>query len=130
MKSPRWMTLEEVRTLHSIQLAAFGGASGLRDAGLLESALARPQHRFHYQDPRPKLAQLAASYAFGLIRNHPFVDGNKRIGLITAFAFLDLNGLEVAASEEDTYQVFIEVAAGSMEEEDLSRWLDGHSVNQ
>lgn len=129
MKPPRWMALDEVRTLHSMQLAVFGGASGLRDEGLLDSDLVRPRHIFAYDEPSPSLTRLAAAYAFGLAHNHPFVDGNKRIGLVTAFAFLRLNGIKITGSEAQTYQVFMELAAGTLREADLTRWLDDNSAS-
>lgn len=128
MKHPRWIPLDAVLTLHDMHLAAFGGKAGLRDPGLLESALARPRHRFHYGRPRPSLPRLAASYAFGIVKNHPFVDGNKRTGLIVAFAFLELNGFEVRATEEDAYQVFMRLASGTLTEAALSRWLTQNSA--
>ncbi|MGA7884841.1 MAG: type II toxin-antitoxin system death-on-curing family toxin [Acidobacteriaceae bacterium] len=121
------MAVDEVRALHGIQLAAFGGPEGLRDEGLLESALARPKHAFVYETPVPSLARLAAAYAFGIVKNHPFVDGNKRTGLVAAFAFLELNGAALKASEEDAYEVFMSLAAGRLSEANLAVWLEENS---
>ncbi len=123
MKEPRWLPTDVVLALHNMQLAAFGGPPGIRDEGLLESALARPRHRFSYAEPALSLARLAASYAFGIVRNHPFVDGNKRTGLVAAFVFLELNGLDVHASEEDACRVFMSLASGDLSERALSEWL-------
>ena len=111
-----------------MQLSAFGGPSGIRDEGLLDSALARPRHLLCYGKPRPSFAKLAASCAFGIVRNHPFVDGNKRTGLVVAFTFLELNGIEVRASEEDAYETFMSLASGKLTEKALSQWLEKNSV--
>lgn len=127
MKEPRWIQSDVARALHDMQLAAFGGPAGIRDEHLLESALARPRHRFTYQHPTPSLVRLAAAYAFGIVKNHPFVDGNKRTGLVIAFVLLELNGLEIHASEEDAYQVFMQLASGAMTETALARWLEKNS---
>ena len=127
MKEPRWIPLDVVQALHDMQLTAFGGHSGIRDQGLLESALGRPQNRFACGGKQLTLARLAASYAFGIVRNHPFADGNKRTGLVVAFVFLELNGWEVTATEEDTYQVFIDLAAGKISEPALATWLQKHA---
>lgn len=123
MKQPKWVPPDAVRVLHGMQLATFGGPAGIRDDGLLDSALARPQHLFCYGEPAPSLAQLAAAYAFGIVRNHPFLDGNKRTGLLIAFTFLELNGMDMRASEEDAYEVFMALAAGKMDEATLAEWL-------
>lgn len=128
MREPRWIPADVARTLHAMQIVAFGGTSGILDGGFLESALARPKHLYHYEKPKPPLARLAASYAFGIVRNHPFLDGNKRMGLVTAFTFLKLNGIEVLATEEDAYQVFMSLASGSLSETELSAWIEENST--
>ena len=107
--------------IHGEQLAEHGGAPGLRDAGLLESALARPQHAVTYGDP--DAATLAAAYAFGIIRNHPFVDGNKRTGFVVGATFLLLNELDLAASEQEVVEHFWRLAEGSLSEEELAAWF-------
>jgi death on curing protein len=127
MKEPVWIGLTEALVLHDLQLVAFGGASGVRDLGQLESALARPRDLFVYEEKRPNLCRLAAAYAFGIVKNHPFVDGNKRTPLVVAFAFLDLNGKEVNASEEDVYNIFIDLAAGKLSERQLTKWIEQNS---
>lgn len=127
MKEPIWIAGDVARALHHMQLAAFGGPSGIRDDGLLESALARPRHLFSYRKPAPSLPRLAASYAFGIVRNNPFIDGNKRTGLLIAFTFLELNGAEVHASEEEAYEVFMKLASGALSEEALGKWLSENS---
>jgi death-on-curing protein len=124
MKEPIWIGLAETLALHDMQLAAFGGRVGVREMGLLESALGRPRNRLTYQKPKPSLQRLAAAYAFGIVKNHPFMDGNKRTGLIIAFVFLERNGIEITASEEDAYQTFIDLASGKLSEEELVAWID------
>ena len=119
---PRWLTIEMVLAIHDESLAAFGGAEGIRDHGLLESALARPQNRFHY-DSEASLFDLAASYAWGIVRNHPFVDGNKRAGLLAIPVFLSLNGYRFSPDQEDEVRTFLALAAGDVEEDALARWI-------
>ena len=125
MKEPVWMFREVVLMLHDQSLAQFGGSAGVRDEGLLDSALGRPQHRFAYG--KPTLFDLAASYAFGLVKNHPFIDGNKRTGFIVAVTFLELNGLRFGASEVDATVRTFALAAGEMSEMAYSAWLKANS---
>ncbi|PYK57568.1 MAG: type II toxin-antitoxin system death-on-curing family toxin [Verrucomicrobia bacterium] len=125
MKEPVWMFREVVLMLHDQSLAQFGGSAGVRDEGLLDSALGRPQHRFAYG--KPTLFDLAASYAFGLVKNHPFIDGNKRTGFIVAVTFLELNGLRFGASEVDATVRTLALAAGEMSETAYSAWLKSNS---
>lgn len=106
----------------------FGGQPGLRDRGLAESAAARPKHLASYGDP--SVFELAAAYAFGLARSHPFIDGNKRIALVAAFTFLELNGWEVPAEEAAAVLVFMDLAAGELEERELSAWLERNAVRR
>jgi death-on-curing protein len=117
----RWLSRAAVVAIHGEQVAEHGGAPGLRDAGLLESALARPQHAAAYGDP--DAAALAAAYAFGIIRNHPFVDGNKRTGFVVGATFLLLNELDLAASEQEVVEHFWRLAEGSLSEEELAAWF-------
>lgn len=121
MTEPLWLTPDAVADVHSEQLALFGGPDGIRDLGLLESALARPVNRFAYGER--DLAVLAAAYAFGIARNHPFVDGNKRVSLLTLIIFLRLNGIAFAPSEADAAAIILALAAGEVDEEGLSRWI-------
>ena len=108
------------------QLAEHGGETGLRDAGLLASALARPKNLLAYSEAEPDLPVLAASYAFGIIRNHPFIDGNKRTGYVVRRTFLRLNGADIEASPEDKYTTFLKLADGSLTEAQLAAWIREH----
>jgi death-on-curing protein len=121
------MEKEEVLVIHDLQLAEHGGAEGIRDHGMLESALARPENRMAYGGKKTSLCQLAAAYAFGIAANHPFVDGNKRTALVTAFTFLEINGIEISATQEDTYLTFWLLAQGKLTEKALTAWLSKHS---
>ncbi|MDB6163969.1 MAG: death-on-curing protein [Xanthomonadaceae bacterium] len=123
-----WVERAFALAIHERQLSEHGGSSGVRDEGLLDSALARPQQLHAYADPAPDLADLAASLAFGLARNHPFVDGNKRTAHVCYRAFLLLNGATVEASEEDKYATTLGLAEGSLSEADLANWLRQHIV--
>ena len=124
MKSPQWVLRETVLGLQERLLAEFGGMGGLRDDGLLDSALARPQQLFAYG--KPDIFDLAGAYAFGLVRNHPFIDGNKRIGFTTSILFLELNGYYVGASEAEATLKILGLAAGELGEADYSRWLQAN----
>ncbi|WEK50446.1 MAG: type II toxin-antitoxin system death-on-curing family toxin [Candidatus Kaistia colombiensis] len=121
MKEPRWLTLEEVLVAHERQLARFGGPAGLRDQGALESALDRPRNKFAYGET--ELASLAAAYAYGIARNHPFVDGNKRAAFIAMMLFLRLNGVRFAPSPAEATSAILGLAAGEISEEALARWI-------
>lgn len=177
MREPRWISKDAVIALHKEQLAENGGAEGIRDEGLLESALAKPlnvhaydkgspaldgvddllpvdinsfdeldklmtsintkgigvlSHEAHARrgndEETPDIFRLAASYAYGLARNHPFVDGNKRIAMIASFLFLNLNGWEIKAEKQELYRVFLALADGSISEGELTRWLRRHGT--
>ena len=121
MKEPVWITREVVLATQEELLSRFGGLPGLRDSGLLDSALHRPQQLPSYGTP--DLFALAASYANGIIRNHPFLDGNKRIGLMTAYIFLGVNGLAIEAPEEDVVVQTLALAAGEIDEPAYAHWL-------
>ncbi|MBI5504526.1 MAG: type II toxin-antitoxin system death-on-curing family toxin [Deltaproteobacteria bacterium] len=125
MKEPEWLLREVVLAVHERLLAEFGGSAGIRDTGLLESALARPVNLYAYQSP--ELCELAASYAFGIVKNHPFVDGNKRSGFAAAAMFLELNGRRLTASEADATIRTLALAAGEMSEAEFATWLEGNS---
>ena len=125
MKEPRWVLRETVLALHEQLLAEFGGLHGIRDEGLFDSALVRPRQRFAYD--KRDLAALAAAYAFGLVRNHPFIDGNKRIGFSVAVLFLELNGLEFTATEVDAVLQTLALAAGALDEKGYAAWLRQNS---
>ena len=121
-----WINKVLVLAIHDRQLAEHGGIAGVRDEGLLDSALARPQQLQAYGDPPPDLADLAASLAFGLARNHPFGDGNKRTAHVAYRTFLLLNGAELHASEEDKYVTMVALADGTLSEADFAAWLRRH----
>ena len=125
MKLPEWILRDTVLALHEELLAEFGGSSGIRDEGLLASALARPENLLAYG--KPSLFDLAASYAFGLVKNHAFIDGNKRIGFVTAALFLELNRYRLQASEADATIRTLALAAGAMTEADYAVWLEANS---
>ena len=126
MTEPVWIDLEVVLAIHDEQLAEHGGQPGVRDRGLLESAMARPQNQFACGEH--SIARLAASYAFGISRNHPFLDGNKRTSLVVAELFLDLNGLELTASDAECVTTFLQLAAGEITEAELAEWIASHCV--
>jgi len=119
---PVWVRLDAILAAHDDQLAEHGGGTGIRDQGLLESALARSRNLFAYGEA--SLAKLAAAYAFGIARNHPFVDGNKRTALVAAEGFLGLNGFDLAATDVEAVSVFLSLAAGEMTEEQLAAWFE------
>jgi death on curing protein len=120
---PIWIQQRVVIYAHEESLAEHGGPSGIRDLGMLESALARPKNLFAYSEIEPSLQRLAAAYAFGITANHPFVDGNKRTALIASVVFLKLNGLRLTADMPDRYRTFYAVAAGTVSEDDLADWF-------
>ncbi|SPF51281.1 Death-on-curing family protein [Syntrophobacter sp. SbD1] len=122
----RWLIEGVVIAMHGEQIAAHGGSHGIRDAGLLLSALARPQTQAVYGEP--SVFDLASAYAFGIIRNHPFVDGNKRTGFLAAYVFLDLNGWELTASEAGAVAAVLALAANEMDEAGFAGWLKAKSV--
>lgn len=124
MQAPLWMEVVDAVIAHDLELAAHGGSTGVRDAGLLESALARPRNIWPYAESAPSLAVLAAAYAFGISSNHPFVDGNKRTALLVSFAFLDVNGSEVNASQEEAFVTILGLGAGEISEEQLAKWFE------
>ena len=121
-KEPLWIEERDVLAIHGRLLAAHGGAAGLRDQGLLESALASPRQHHAYAASRDIIA-MAALYTTGIVRNHPFVDGNKRTGFVVGILFLELNGFHFKASEEDATQSVIALAAGTLDEVEYTAWL-------
>jgi len=130
MKRPRWIDARALLLLHAESLSAHGGLVGVRDEPAFESAMARPRQFFSYEpegEPQPDLARLAAAYGFGLIRNHPFTDGNKRAGFLAILLFLDLNGYELEVHQADAIRSIFEVAAGKMTEPELTAWIRNHA---
>jgi death-on-curing protein len=128
MDEPVWVLDEAVPAIHGRQLAEHGGSAGVRDEGLLASALARPKQLFAHGGAEATLSRLAAAYAYGIARNHPFVDGNKRTAFVVSLLFLRLNGLALEASQEEKYEVFMALAAGRLDEQGLSSWIEKHAA--
>lgn len=116
-----WLTAEMVVAIHDEQLAIHGGPSGVRDAGALESALDRPRNKWAYE--QAELPELAAAYAYGMARNHPFVDGNKRTALLALYTFLGINGVDFIVPEADAAAIILSLAAGEVSETSLTRWI-------
>lgn len=119
-----WIDIEVALVAHEEQLAEHGGAAGIRDRSMLESALARPHNLIAYGEP--DVADLAASYAFGIARNHPFVDGNKRTALVVSETFLMLNGYTLTATDAEVVVAFLALAAGELSVDELADWFRGH----
>lgn len=124
-KAPAWIDKRALLLLHQESLAQFGGAAGLRDEGLLDSALTRPVNKHSY-DGRKDLAVLAAACGFGLVRNHPFVDGNKRAAFLAVGVFLAINGQRLSAKPVEAIEAILSLAAGSMEEASFAEWIKTH----
>jgi len=122
---PRWLGRLAVDDAHYRQIREHGGAYGLRDENALESALARPRHRWRYER-EATVAGLAAAYAFGLTKDHPYIDGNKRIALVVMVTFLERNGVELMATDAEMLSVMLALAAGDMTEDEVVRWIDAH----
>ncbi len=125
MKEPYWLTGEECLALHDMMLSQCGGSLGLRDANLLASALAKPRQLFAHG--QPTMAELAASYIFGVVKNHPFIDGNKRSGFMLGAGFLERNGCQFTAGEADAALQILALAAGELTEAPLAAWLNANS---
>ncbi|WP_426256155.1 type II toxin-antitoxin system death-on-curing family toxin [Sphingomonas sp. DC2300-3] len=119
-----WIDIEVALVAHEEQLAEHGGAAGIRDQSMLESALARPHNLIAYGEP--DVADLTASYAFGIARNHPFVDGNKRTALVVSETFLMLNGYTLTATDAEVVVAFLALAAGELSVDELADWFRGH----
>jgi death on curing protein len=121
MSEPEWLTVDMAVAIHDEQLAIHGGSSGLRDAGLLESAIGRPRNKWAYESA--ELPELAAAYGYGIARNHPFVDGNKRTALLAIFTFLGINGIDFVVPEAHAVAMILSLAAGEVSEASLARWI-------
>jgi len=126
MKQWRWIQREALLRLHAMSLVQFGGLAGLRDGGLLDSALSRPEQLANYATP--DVADIAAAYAFGLAKNHPFIDGNKRAAFLSLGLSLRLNGYRLTASQPEATQTILMLAAGNLSEEALATWVRGHMM--
>jgi death-on-curing protein len=121
---PKWLNRIVVDAIHSEQIREHGGLPGVRDENALESALARPQQKWHYETT--DLAELAAAYGFGLVKNHPYRDGNKRIGFLALTTFLGINGHDLEASDEEVVTEIVALAAGLVSEKKLADWIHQH----
>jgi death-on-curing protein len=129
MDDPIWISQELATAIHSRQLAEHGGADGVRDIGLLESALARPRQLFAYSDPTPDIPSLAAAYAFAIAKNHAFIDGNKRTAYVVCRTFMILNGWDMNATREERYSAFLAMAAGEWDEKKFTQWIIANSAS-
>lgn len=121
MSEPFWLTRRIIEAIHDEQLAVHGGAGGLRDEGMLQSALDRRRNKRSYE--QPDLAELAAAYAYGMARNRPFVDGNKRTSLLALYTFLGVSGIDFDVPEAEAAAIILALAAGEVSEESLARWI-------
>jgi death-on-curing protein len=121
MSEPKWLTSEMIAAIHEAQLIEHGGPSGIRDIGMLESALERPRNKWAYESA--DLAALAAAYGYGVAKNHPFVDGNKRTALMAIFTFLGLNHTDFDVPEAEFATIILALAAGEVSEDSLARWI-------
>ncbi|MBI3490729.1 MAG: type II toxin-antitoxin system death-on-curing family toxin [Acidobacteria bacterium] len=126
-REPRWLSRIVVDAIHGDQLREHGGLPGVRDEHALESALARPQHKWHYAEGTD-LAALAAAYGFGLVKNHPYLDGNKRIGLLAMATFLGINGVDLTATDAEVVTHMVALADGRVSEEQLADWIRRHTA--
>ncbi|CAM3308307.1 MULTISPECIES: type II toxin-antitoxin system death-on-curing family toxin [Methylobacterium] len=118
-----WVRKDVVCALHDEQLAEHGGSPGIRDEGMLDSALGRPENLEAYGDPPPDLADLAAAYAFGLAKNHPFIDGNKRVSMVVTETFIELNGRQLTAMNAEIVATWLALASGEMDEAAMAAWI-------
>jgi death on curing protein len=125
VREPQWLDPRAVETIHEKQIAEHGGIHGIRDRALLESALARPQNLFAYGSP--SIVEMATSYATGIIKNHPFLDGNKRTGFVAGVLFLERNGFSFVATEADATAATLGLASSEMTEAQFARWLEANS---
>ena len=126
MPEPIWITPELTHAIHKRQLAEHGGIQGVRDEGLLSSALARPRHLLAYAEETPDLACFAAAYGFGIAKNHPFLDGNKRTAAVVCETFIEINHYLLTADDQALYVAFLQLAEGKLSEEELAEWIRSH----
>jgi len=125
----RWITKDEIIEIHSMQIDRYGGLSGIRDEGLLESALARPVNLANYEEIDDPV-RLAAAYAFGIARNHPFTDGNKRTAFVAAALFLRISGMRIRTSQRDVIDTVLALAAGTLSETEFADWLRTNTASK
>lgn len=126
MDEPVWLTMAMLQAIHADLIREHGGSLGIRDSGMIESALARPQQKWSYAGEEADLASLAAAYGFGLAKNHGFVDGNKRVAFMSIYTFLLVNGLELEVDEPQVVAVMTALASGSLREDQLGAWIRTH----
>ncbi|MBR9989058.1 MAG: type II toxin-antitoxin system death-on-curing family toxin, partial [Gemmatimonadetes bacterium] len=124
-----WLSMTVILAIHSDQIREHGGSLGVRDKGLLESALDRPRNRFHYERESDS-AQLAAAYGFGIAKNHPFIDGNKRVAFQAMYVFLGINGRTITADEEEVVRLVLALASGDLTEDELVEWLRTNTAHR
>jgi death on curing protein len=129
VSEPRWLSMQVVVAIHSDQIREHGGSLGVRDKGLLESALDRPRNRFNYESDSDLMA-LAAAYGFGIAKNHPFVDGNKRVAFQAMYVFLGINGVTITADEEEVVRLVLALASGELSESELGVWLRNNTAQR
>ena len=128
MNEPKWLLQSVIEAIHDTQISEHGGLSGIRDEGLLNSSLALPKNLYEYE--QADLYELASAYAFALVRNHPFVDGNKRTAFLASYVFLNINGIIFSAPEAETTAIVIALAAGEIDQTQFAKWLKQHSVSE
>jgi death on curing protein len=124
-EEPRWLSRREIERMHAELIREHGGSHGIRDAGLIDSGLARPQNRWSYGET--ELSRLAAAYCYGLVKNHGFIDGNKRIAFMAAYVFLRINGLELDAPEAEAYVAVTDLASGGSTEDEFAAWVEART---
>ena len=129
MKEPRWLSRTIVGLIHTNQIREHGGRFGVRDEGLVESALERPRNRWAYEQG-VDLADLAAAYGYGLVRNHGFIDGNKRVALMATYTFLGINGFDLDVSEPEVVRTMLDLAASQLEESQFASWIREHWASE
>jgi death on curing protein len=127
VKQPNWIDERDALALHDKSLVTIGGAAGIRDLGLLQSALSRPRQQLAYGE-NPSLISMAAAYTAGIVKNHPFIDGNKRVGFLAGVLFLELNGYRFAATEEEAAQAVLDLASGTLDEIGFAEFLQRNST--
>lgn len=130
MSEPNWLTKEAIHAIHNLSISRFGGGDGLRDEHALETSLNRPLQHFSYADPEPTVFELATVYCSGLVKSHPFIDGNKRTGFMAAYTFLGINGYQLIASEEEAALQILALADSRLSDEELTAWLEANCAKK
>jgi len=130
MKEPNWLSKETIHAIHALSIARFGGGNGLRDAHPLEISLNRLLQHYSYAEPAPSILELAAIYCSGIVKSHPFIDGNKRTGFMAAYTFLGINGYQLTASEEEAAVQILALADSRLSDEELTLWLEANCAKR